>query len=66
MALRIFNKWGALIFQKYNLVPNNPKAGWDGTYKGKLLSSDVFIYQVDVVCSNGSILTYSGNVALIL
>ncbi len=65
-ALRIYNRWGALIFQKHNLTPNDPTAGWDGTYKGKLLSSDVFIYQVDVVCSNGSILSYRGNVSLIL
>jgi gliding motility-associated-like protein len=65
-SLKIFNRWGALIFQKNNLTPNDPKAGWDGTYKGRSLSPDVFVYQVDVVCSNGSILSYRGNVALIL
>jgi len=65
-TLRIFNRWGAIIFQKHNLIPNDPSAGWDGTYKGQLLSPDVFVYQVEVVCSNGSILSYKGNVSLIL
>jgi gliding motility-associated-like protein len=65
-ALRIFNRWGALVFQKNNLVPNDAKAGWDGNYNGKKLQPDVFVYQVDVVCSNGSILSYKGNITLML
>jgi gliding motility-associated-like protein len=64
-AMRIFNRWGELVFEKGNMKPNDPSAGWDGTCKGQKLTPDVFVYLVDVICDNNTVLTYKGNVALI-
>ncbi|MBA2562610.1 MAG: PKD domain-containing protein, partial [Chitinophagaceae bacterium] len=63
--LRILNRWGEVVFEKTNANPNDISQGWNGTYKGKMLLPDVFVYVVDVVCNNNSTLTYSGNVTLI-
>jgi len=64
-SMMIFNRWGELVFEKKNFSVNDPLAGWDGTYKGKRATTDVYIYQVEIVCDNGEITKYSGNIALI-
>lgn len=37
--LRIYNRWGEKVFET-----NNPKQGWDGTYKGSKQGMDTFVY----------------------
>ncbi|MEO6732183.1 MAG: PKD domain-containing protein [Ferruginibacter sp.] len=64
-SLRIFNRWGEMIFEKSGFNANDPSYGWDGTFKGVKLGADVFVYMVDIMCDNFSVLTYKGNVALI-
>lgn len=64
-SLHIFNRWGEAVFQNANFNANNASAGWDGTYKGKKLSPDVFVYALEVVCSNNQSMVFKGNVALI-
>lgn len=64
-SLMIFDRWGEIVFEKKNLSINDPLGGWDGTYRGKKAKPDVYIYQVEIVCNNGEIIKYAGNVALI-
>lgn len=64
-SMRIFNRWGELVFQKANLYPNDPLAGWNGRYNGKLLNSDVYTYIIEIVCENSEVLAYKGNITLI-
>lgn len=63
--LRIFNRWGEVVFEKVNFSPNDPTAGWDGTYKGKKVNSDVFVYTAEVLCENNTPIILNGNVALL-
>lgn len=65
-SLRIFDRWGEVVFEKNNFPVNNSLYGWDGTYKGKKPQAGVYIYQVEVFCDNGDIIKIGGNVALIL
>jgi gliding motility-associated-like protein len=60
----IFNRWGQVVFEKSNFLPNDPTAGWDGTFNGKKLDPDVYVYTIEIICDNNFILTYKGNVAL--
>ncbi|MBI5856230.1 MAG: PKD domain-containing protein [Sphingobacteriales bacterium] len=64
--LRIFNRWGEVVFERKDFQVNNPLFGWDGTYKGKKQQADVYVYQAEVFCENGQIITLNGNIALIL
>ncbi|MFN8243995.1 MAG: PKD domain-containing protein [Ferruginibacter sp.] len=64
-SFRVFNRWGQVVFEKNDCMPNDPNAGWDGRYYGQRLNADVFVYTVEVVCDNSSILTFKGNIALI-
>ncbi len=64
-SFRVFNRWGELVFEAQNFNANDAAAGWDGTYRGKKLAPDVFIYSIEVVCENNEILSYKGDVTLL-
>ncbi|MEO7962131.1 MAG: PKD domain-containing protein, partial [Ginsengibacter sp.] len=61
----VFNRWGEVVYQRANFTANNASAGWDGTFKGKKLAPDVFVYALEVICINNQSLMFKGNVALI-
>ena len=65
LFLRVFDRWGNQIFNAENIPINKPDAGWDGTFNGKPMMSDVYMYQLLVECANGSIFPIAGNVTLI-
>lgn len=64
-SLKVFSRWGELVFNKSNFSPNDPAEAWDGTFKGRKLNPDVFVYVIEVMCDNNNTLTFKGNIALI-
>jgi gliding motility-associated-like protein len=65
-GLRIFNRWGEIVFEKRDFPPNDALYGWNGRYKNKPPVADVYVYQVEVQCANGETIRLDGNIALIL
>ncbi|QEC67147.1 PKD domain-containing protein [Panacibacter ginsenosidivorans] len=66
-SMKIFNRWGVAVFEKWNFPANSQSndAAWDGTYLGKPQPADVYVYVIDVICENGTVLSYKGNVTLL-
>jgi gliding motility-associated-like protein len=64
-SLRIFNRWGEVVFEQRDFPVNNQQYGWDGKFKGTKANADVYIYQVEVFCENGEIIRFDGSIALI-
>ncbi|MEP6676358.1 MAG: PKD domain-containing protein, partial [Ferruginibacter sp.] len=64
-SMRIFNRWGVMVFLKSNFYANDASAGWDGTYHGKAANIDVYTYTIEIVCDNSAIISFKGNIALI-
>jgi gliding motility-associated-like protein len=64
-SFKVFNRWGQIVFQRKDGTANNPSDGWDGTLNGLPLQPDVYVYLVEVVCYNGTIFPFKGNVSLI-
>lgn len=64
-SLRIFNRLGEIIFERQNFVANDASKGWDGTYKGRKLSPDTYVYQLDVFCDNSETIRVDGSLTLI-
>ncbi|MBE7170161.1 MAG: PKD domain-containing protein [Williamsia sp.] len=62
---RVFNKWGELVFEKMNFLPNDPAYGWDGKVKGVAVPPDVFVYTALVTCEGGASFPYKGNVTVL-
>ncbi len=63
--MKIFTRWGEVIFEKTNFYANDILSGWNGTFKNKQLPADVFVYTINIICDNNTILTYKGNVTLV-
>ncbi len=63
--MRIYNRWGEVVFQKSNFMMNDKSAGWDGSFKGQPLPPDAFIYTIDALCPNGENISWKGDVTLI-
>jgi gliding motility-associated-like protein len=64
-VLRIFNRWGEIVYERNDFPVNISSYGWDGTLKGKKANTDVYVYQLEIYCMTGELLTFQGNVALI-
>lgn len=62
---KIFNRWGQVVFERANILPNDPSQGWNGQVNGKAQPSDVYVYICEVVCDNDASYTYKGNIAII-
>lgn len=64
-SMRVFNRWGQVVFYRLNIKANDAANAWDGTYNGKAQPSDVYVYSIEVICDNGTILSQKGNVTLL-
>jgi gliding motility-associated-like protein len=63
--LKIFNRWGIMVFQGQNIKPNAHLEGWDGTFLETPLNPDVFVYWAELAWWDGSISYISGNVTIV-
>jgi gliding motility-associated-like protein len=64
-SITIYNRWGQIVFQKSNFAPNTPADAWDGTFNGQPAPSDVYVYTIQILCNNATLIPYHGNVTLI-
>jgi gliding motility-associated-like protein len=64
-SFRIFDRWGRIVFERANFQPNDGSNGWDGTINGKMADTGVYVYIVEVICENGVVYEYKGNVTLL-
>jgi len=60
MHLRIFNRWGELVFES-----RDPNIGWDGTYKGEPQEMEVYDWLLNAAFKNGREIFRKGNVTLL-
>jgi gliding motility-associated-like protein len=60
LHITIFDQWGEKVFES-----NNQSIGWDGNYKGKALSSGVYIYVCHLTLTDGSKTEKKGVINLI-
>ncbi len=63
--LRIYDRWGSLIFENKGFVTNDLASGWDGTCRGQELNPGVFTFIAEVEYEPGLIIRMQGDVTLI-
>lgn len=64
-VLRVFDRWGELLFEGKDLPLGSEPLGWDGTFKGEALPSAVYVYYGEVEFVDGEVLTLKGDVSLL-
>ncbi len=63
-SLRVFDRWGELVFLKNDFLPNDPDIGWDGRLNGKPMNPAVFTWLAEVVMADGKVEQLAGDVTL--
>jgi gliding motility-associated-like protein len=58
--MQIFSRWGELLYDTRDITK-----GWDGSYLGKMVQEDVYIYKVEASSLEGKKFKYSGSVTLL-
>jgi gliding motility-associated-like protein len=64
-SMRIFNRWGQLLFERKDFPANTASNGWDGTSNGRPAPADAYVYIIEVVCNNAQVIALHGDVTLI-
>lgn len=63
--LRIYSRWGSMVFEGNDLTPGTEKEGWDGRFRGQLMSPGVFVFMAEVEFIDGLNVLYKGEVTLV-
>ncbi len=64
-SLRIFTRWGQQVYARENFNANEITSGWDGNFKGTQLAADVYVYILELVCENRTIISLKGDITLV-
>ncbi len=62
--LRVFDRWGNMVYEGKNLPLNDNAKGWDGTFRGQKVNKDVYTYYCVVDFIDGESLDYRGDVTV--
>ncbi len=64
-TFQIFDRWGGLMWENTNFDLNDPSQGWNGSHKGKMVSSGVYAYVAIVNFIDNIPVTYHGTVTVL-
>jgi gliding motility-associated-like protein len=64
-SMLVFNRWGQVVFERKNFAVNDPSVGWNGTFKGQKASADVYMYMIEILCDNNTVIPVKGDITLL-
>ena len=64
-SMQIYNRWGNLVFEASDILPNEETQGWDGFYQNDAGNTNVFVYKVEVEDSFGNTFFRTGSITII-
>jgi gliding motility-associated-like protein len=60
LDLIIYDRWGNKVFET-----TDQKVCWDGTYRGTMMNTGVFVYQLQAITTSGDKVVKKGNITLV-
>ncbi len=63
--LQVYSRWGSLVFEANNILPNDPKLGWDGKFLNQEVDPGVFVFRAEVVFADGVSELISGDITVL-
>jgi gliding motility-associated-like protein len=63
--MRVFDRWGELLFEDANFQPNSAEHGWNGLFRNKKCNPGVFVYYIEAEFIDGEMIEYKGDVTLV-
>lgn len=63
--LRIYDRWGEMLFETANIFPNEEESGWNGQFRNEQAKPGVYIFNAWVRLKGGSTRFMAGEVLLV-
>lgn len=63
-SFRVFDRWGALIFEANDIEPNLEKNGWNGEVKNKKAPNGIYVWTARLLWADGEESFLKGDVVL--
>lgn len=63
-TIKIFNRWGDLVFEADNILPNDESQGWNGYFNSKPAADETYIYYTEIEFVDGKKSIFQGNITL--
>ncbi len=63
--LKIFDRWGNLIYSDNNLIPGDLTNGWDGRFHGKPVASGIYGWIAKIRFIDNEVEAFSGDIAIV-
>lgn len=63
--LRVFNRWGIVVYEGLNIPPNDINTGWNGSSKGGNAPEGVYLFVAYVVLDDEKERMVSGSITLV-
>ncbi len=64
-SMRVFDRWGNLVFEKNEMMPNSAQEAWDGRYRGEELPAGIYVYVVEMAFEENEMISITGDVMLV-
>jgi gliding motility-associated-like protein len=64
-AIQVFDRWGGLVHERRNGLPNDQAFGWDGRKGGRPLDAGVYSYRIELRLQTGAFVILFGDLAII-
>jgi|GEM_PF-559153 len=63
--LRVYDRWGELLYEGLNIPKNDPSVGWKGRSRNKDVMPGVYVYVAEVVLTDGTSQVLTGDVTVV-
>ncbi|MFN7115153.1 MAG: gliding motility-associated C-terminal domain-containing protein [Saprospiraceae bacterium] len=63
--LRIFDRWGNMMFRRGAFQPNDPQFGWNGTFNGREVNIGVYVYYLEIEFIDGFVEIFEGDITVV-
>ena len=63
-SMRIYDRWGELMYVIEDHNPNDKSAGWDGTYNDIAVEQGVYVYMIELTYTDGQKETFVGDLTI--
>ncbi|NUQ23536.1 MAG: gliding motility-associated C-terminal domain-containing protein [Saprospiraceae bacterium] len=64
-TLKVFSRWGSLVFDGRNLPMGEETYGWDGTFLGRPVNTGVFVFLAEVEFIDDEVVLYEGDITVV-
>lgn len=64
-SMRVYNRWGEVVFQTFNSNIEDATRGWNGMYKDRMADGATYVYYIEFICDTGEMFSRKGTITLI-